>query len=256
MMAVNRRRGGIESGRSAAKLAPKLRAALLGVIVFAGGDVAIAAGEDISRDGPLVAQARNSRRSTPPVEVDLSVVEGARKSPDVVIPAAPDDDSSFAAAPIRLGPGSGSSRQPTRFDEWTAEALFAEGYRLEQAGNLVEADQAYQILLQRHPASPLAGVATDRLSSLRKAAAARPRGLVAGDYTCTAPGIYPKEARWCGVVRQQSADYLLIEIYEVKPGTIFAMGFSASVCTGDRFIGYFSHGERVWVPRRCMAERP
>ena len=233
-----------------------LLAATLGVAGPLIGTPAAFAGASLSSDPLLLAQAGGSRRSAPPVEIDLSVVEGTRSAPSSTAPATADDDSSVAAAPARIVPAPGTTRPTTRFDNWTAEALFAEGYRLEQAGTSGEAEQAYQALLQRFPTSPLGSVAADRLSNLRKAAAARPRGLVPGDYSCTAPGIYPREARWCGVVRQQNNDYLLVEIYEVKPGTIFAMGFSASVCTGDRFIGYFSHGERIWVPRRCMAERP
>lgn len=138
-------------------------------------------------------------------------------------------------------------------DGWTAEALFAEAYRLEASASPGDAAGHYRLLLERFPASPLATVARERLAILpAPPGPAQPYQI--GDFACTAVGLYPGKARWCGIVRERRTDQLLVEVAEIRLDTLFALGFNASVCTGQRFIGYFSHGDRVWIPSTCLEQ--
>ncbi len=75
-----------------------------------------------------------------------------------------------------------------------------------------------------------------------------------GAYLCTVDGLYSNSSRWCGVVRREYDRYFEVEVSKVTIKTPLAVGFNSSACTGNKFIGYFSFGERVWVPQNCMAE--
>jgi len=77
---------------------------------------------------------------------------------------------------------------------------------------------------------------------------------VPGDYACTVEGLYPNQARWCGVVRQLRSPYFLVEVTDLHLNSWTALWFSASTCTGDRTLTWFSQGNQVWVPRNCIAE--
>lgn len=155
-----------------------------------------------------------------------------------------DERSQMAVAPPRPG-------TLGLADGWTAEALFAEAYRLETSASPGDAATQYRLLLERFPASPLAAVARERLAILpAPPGPAQPYQI--GDFACTAAGLYPGKARWCGIVRERRPDQLLVEVAEIRLDTLFALGFNPSVCTGQRFIGYFSHGDRVWIPSACL----
>jgi hypothetical protein len=148
-------------------------------------------------------------------------------------------------------PGSGG-------DPTDPEAMFARAYWSEAQGATSEAMRDYDDVVERHPGSPLAAVARERLNTLGSSAAgssaadADPGALAQGDAVCTAPGLYPRDGRWCGIVRKRFDPYVEVEVTHLRFGTIWAIGFSRSVCTGNRFLGYFSYGERVWVPRTCL----
>src|SRR5712671_4861372 len=84
-----------------------------------------------------------------------------------------------------------------------AEALFAEAYRLEQRAAFGQALQYYNLVIDRFPGSPLIAIAEERVARLagqQAVAVADPTALVPGDYACTRDGLYPNQARWCGVV--------------------------------------------------------
>ena len=135
------------------------------------------------------------------------------------------------------------------------EATFARAYWYEAQGATGEAIRDYDVVIEQHPRSPLAAIARERLGGLGgggPAAAADPGDIAQGDAACTAPGLYPKDGRWCGIVRKRFDPYVQVEVTHLRFGTIWALGFSRSVCTGNRFLGYFSYGERVWVPRTCL----
>ncbi len=142
-------------------------------------------------------------------------------------------------------------------DPTDPEAMFARAYWYEAQGATGEAMRDYDVVVERHPGSPLAAIARERLGALgttggSAAAAADPGDLAQGDAACTSPGLYPKDGRWCGIVRKRFDPYVQVEVTHLRFGTIWALGFSRSVCTGNRFLGYFSYGERVWVPRTCL----
>lgn len=82
-------------------------------------------------------------------------------------------------------------------------------------------------------------------------AVAAPSGMVARR-VCTAPGLYPNNAGWCGIVRAEQPGEIQVEITDVRVNSIFAIGISPGECTGAEFIGSGSKGSKVWVPSRCM----
>lgn len=138
-----------------------------------------------------------------------------------------------------------------------AEAVFAEAYRLEQHAAFGDAVQYYNIVIDRFPASPLVGIARERVAALAgQAAVAAPEtpALALGDYACTVEGLYPNKARWCGVVRQMRSPYFLVEVTDLHLNAWNALWFSRSTCTGDRTLTWFSQGNQIWVPRSCLAE--
>jgi hypothetical protein len=138
-----------------------------------------------------------------------------------------------------------------------AEAVFAEAYRLEQRASFGQAVQYYNLVIDRFPGSPLVGIAQERVAQLagqQAVAVAEPAALAPGDYACTVAGLYPKQARWCGVVRQLRYPYYLVEVSQLSFNSLLAFWFSRSTCTGDRLLTWWSQGEQVWVPRSCLAE--
>ncbi len=82
-------------------------------------------------------------------------------------------------------------------------------------------------------------------------AVAAPQGMVSRR-VCTAPGLYPNNAGWCGIVRAEQPGEVQVEVTDVRVNSIFAIGISPGECTGSEFIGSGSKGSRVWVPARCM----
>jgi hypothetical protein len=163
---------------------------------------------------------------------------------------------------IRLGLQRAGLNDPVPTSD--AEAVFAEAYRLEQHAAFGEAVQYYNIVTDRYPTSPLAGIAQERVTRLNgqpngqgngqvaAVAAPEPAALAPGDYVCTAEGLYPNQARWCGRVRRLRTPYVMLEVTELHLNSWLAMWFSASTCTGDRTLSWFSRGAQVWVPRRCL----
>lgn len=174
----------------------------------------------------------------------MALAQGAAQRADQSAAGPADERALMAVAPPRPGPAGAA-------DGWTAEALFAEAYRLEAAASPADAATQYRLLLDRFPASPLAAVARERLAIL-PAPPGRAGPYQIGDLACTAIGLYPGKARWCGIVRERRQDQLLVEVAEIRLDTVFAFGFNRSVCTGQRFLGYFSQGERVWIPSACL----
>src|SRR3954447_14775614 len=148
-----------------------------------------------------------------------------------------------------------------------ADSLFAEGWRNESAGASAAAARSYGELTARYPTSPLAAIAAERLAALGAraepvgggdgdaAATAAGNAFAADDFVCTLAGIYPRDARWCGLVRHVSPGDLLLEVKSLRLNSFWAWGFGASTCTGGHSIGYFSYGDLIWVPRRCIAPR-
>lgn len=155
---------------------------------------------------------------------------------------------------IRLGLQRAGLDQPVPTSD--AEALFAEAYRLEQHAAFNEAVQYYNIVSDRYPSSPLAAIAHERTARLGGQVAAvavpEPAALAPGDYVCTAEGLYPDQSRWCGRVRALRNPYVRLEVTELHLHSWLAMWFSASTCTGDRTLSWFSRGAQVWVPRNCL----
>lgn len=138
-----------------------------------------------------------------------------------------------------------------------AEAVFAEAYRLEQHAAFGDAAQYYNLVIDRFPASPLVGIARERVAALTgPAAVAAPEtpALAPGDFACTVEGLYPNQARWCGLVRQVRSPYFLVEVTDLHLNSWKALWFSRSTCTGDHLLTWFSQGDQVWVPRTCLAE--
>jgi len=155
----------------------------------------------------------------------------------------------------RFGPQRAGLTAPAPSSD--AEAVFAEAYRLEQRAAFGEAVQYYNLVIDRFPASPLVGIAQQRVAGLAgQAAVAAPEtpALAPGDYACTVEGLYPNKARWCGVVRQMRSPYFLIEVTDLHLNSWTALWFSRSTCTGDRMLTWFSQGNQIWVPSSCLAE--
>jgi hypothetical protein len=161
---------------------------------------------------------------------------------------------------IRLGLQRAALTAPSPTSD--AEAMFAEAYRLEQRADFGHAAQYYNVVVDRYPSSPLAEIAKQRLAGLSSgdttaaAAAADPATLAAGDYACTIEGLYPNQARWCGLVRQVRTPYFLVEVTDVHLNSLMALWFSRSTCTGNQMLTWFSRGNQVWVPSSCLGIAP
>jgi len=69
------------------------------------------------------------------------------------------------------------------------------------------------------------------------------------------PGLYTRNAQWCGLVREVGAADLLVEVKSMRLNSFWAWGIAASTCTGGRYLGFLSYGEPIWVPRRCIVAR-
>jgi hypothetical protein len=140
-----------------------------------------------------------------------------------------------------------------------AESRFVAGFGLERSGRKIEAMQTYNALIAAHPDSPSAALARERLAGMSqaqaRAAAPAPLGARSriGQYLCTAPGLFGAGSLWCGQVRGEDAGRYEIEIRRVSVGGVFSIGFSRAPCTGDTFISQLSIGNRVVVPKGCMA---
>ncbi len=137
-----------------------------------------------------------------------------------------------------------------------AEAVFAEAYRLEQRAAFSQALQYYNLVIDRFPGSPLVDIARERVAGLagqQAVAVTEPSARVAGVFAGTREGLYTHQARWCGVVRQMRAPYFQVEVTDVRLNSWFAWWFNRSTCTGDTMLTWFSQGQRVWVPRECLA---
>ncbi len=138
-----------------------------------------------------------------------------------------------------------------------AEAVFAEAYRLEQRAAFAQALQYYNLVIDRFPGSPLVAIAEQRVAQLagqQAVAVGEPSVLGPGDYACTVEGLYARQARWCGVVRQLRYPYFLVEVRDVRFNSWFNFWFDRSTCTGDTLLSWFSQGDQIWIPRTCLAE--
>jgi len=144
-----------------------------------------------------------------------------------------------------------------------AETAFADAWRYDAAGASAESVRAWSEFVDRFDDSPLAPIARERLAALAFRPAAMPAALTFAkdDYVCTGPGFYYRDARWCGRVRTGADPWYLVELGSLQLKTVWAFGFKPSTCTGNRYLGYFSYGTQVWVPRDCLVtmklpERP
>ena len=138
-----------------------------------------------------------------------------------------------------------------------AEAVFAEAYRLEQRAAFAQALQYYNLVIDRFPGSPLVVIAEQRVALLagqQAVAVNEPSVLGPGDYACTIDGLFARQARWCGVVRQLRYPYFLVEVRDVQFNSWFTFWFTRSTCTGDTLLSWFSQGDQIWIPRTCLAE--
>jgi hypothetical protein len=140
-----------------------------------------------------------------------------------------------------------------------AEQLFADAWRYDSAGAGAAATRTYGDLAALHPDSPLAPIARERLAALSGqldgAGSGAARAFEKQDFVCTLPGLYGRDARWCGIVREVAANDLLLEVKSLRLNSFWAWGLARSTCTGNRYIGYLSYGDQVWVPRRCLVPR-
>jgi hypothetical protein len=173
----------------------------------------------------------------------------------------------------------------------TADALFSSAYRLELQGRYAGAERLYHDLLLAHPSSPTALLANERLESLRQsrgtvqvAQAASPRqsehvvsanspsprysglpprgtsgnpalalesGLI-NKTVCSQHGLYGNDARWCGIVTFDEAQFIRVEVTDIKINGFGQIGITRSTCTGNTFLTWFSRGTSIRVPKRCM----
>ena len=73
-----------------------------------------------------------------------------------------------------------------------------------------------------------------------------------GRRVCTRPELYDGGARWCGVVRGETAEAYDLEVVSVAPNAAFASGLAASPCTGGVFLSRFERGKRIAAPKGCL----
>lgn len=150
-----------------------------------------------------------------------------------------------------------------------AESRFVAGFGLERSGRQVEAMQAYNGLIAAYPDTPSAALARERLNLLAQAAprapmaaaapavptpGARPTaGARAGQYLCTVPGLFGAGSLWCGHVTGEDTERYELVIRRVSVAGLLNIGFSKAPCTGETFISQLSVGQKVVVPKGCMA---
>lgn len=158
-----------------------------------------------------------------------------------------------------------------------ADAGFVAAYALERAGQYEQAQAMYGRIAAEHAGTPSGMMAGDRMQQIAAfvpnrmqpqpqtqatpaafqpppasvARPAQPRDFTA-KRVCSARGLYPNDARWCGVIRKQDGEEMLVQVSEVRTNGFFSIGIGASECTGGQFLGWFARGTEVWVPARCM----
>lgn len=154
-------------------------------------------------------------------------------------------------------------------DTQAAQRALLAAYRLESAGNDNAALTAYRQVAARWPASTAAMQARQRHDALaaklnrRRAAQTHnaqartpPRradgDALLGKRVCSAAGLYGAKARWCGTVLQAADGRYKVEVDEVSPGSLLALGFEADTCTGGVFLSRFGGPVTIWVPRPCL----
>ncbi len=143
---------------------------------------------------------------------------------------------------------------------------------LERAGRNAEAAQLYADIAALTGNTPTGLLANERAQRLRApmpqvvaypgAAAplmgttpldyAQRRQPLAGRFVCSAPGIFPNRANWCGRALREEGNDVEVEVRSVRLNRFFAIGFSAAPCTGNTFLSIFGSGKRIWVSRGCL----
>jgi len=150
-----------------------------------------------------------------------------------------------------------------------AESRFVAGFGLERSGRQVEAMQAYNGLIATYPDTPSAALARERLNLLAQAAPRAPMAAAApavpapgarptanaraGQYLCTVPGLFGGGSLWCGHVTGEDTERYELVIRRVSVAGLLNIGFSKAPCTGETFISQLSVGQKVVVPKGCMA---
>jgi hypothetical protein len=91
---------------------------------------------------------------------------------------------------------------------------------------------------------------------------ADPRASAAGGFygsplinheVCTRDGLYDSNAKWCGIVRRDDGDRLLVEVRDVRIHGFGMFGITRSACTGGQMLTWFSRNTTISVPRQCLA---
>ncbi len=70
---------------------------------------------------------------------------------------------------------------------------------------------------------------------------------------CTRDGLYDSNAKWCGVVRRDDGEQLLVEVRDVHVPGFGMFGITRSACTGGQMLTWFSRNTTVSVPRQCLS---
>jgi len=147
-----------------------------------------------------------------------------------------------------------------------AQSALLAAYRLENAGNDEAAIAAYRRVSSQWPASTAATQARQRLDALkarrnmpatgapsRRAPPSPAAAALLGKRVCSAQGLYGAKARWCGTVLQVADGHYKVEVDNVSPGNLLALGFEADTCTGGVFLSRFGAPVTIWVPRACLS---
>ncbi len=147
-----------------------------------------------------------------------------------------------------------------------ARTALLTAYRLEKEGNDKAAIAAYRRVSSQWPASTAAIQARQRLDALktrmsmpatdtqsRRPPSAPAAGALLGRRVCSAPDLYGAKARWCGTVLQVADGHYKVEVDNVSPGNLLALGFEADTCTGGVFLSRFGIPVTIWVPRACLS---
>ena len=69
---------------------------------------------------------------------------------------------------------------------------------------------------------------------------------------CTRDGLYDSNAKWCGIVRRDDGDRLLVEVRDVRVHGFGMFGITRSTCTGGQMLTWFSRNTTISVPRQCL----
>jgi hypothetical protein len=70
---------------------------------------------------------------------------------------------------------------------------------------------------------------------------------------CTRDGLYDSNAKWCGIVRRDDGEQLLVEVRDVHVHGFGMFGITRSACTGGQMLTWFSRNTTVSVPRQCLS---